>query len=131
MNDARIAEFLDQNQFAVFGATEEHGLIGYKIVKRLEEEGYETYPINPRIALIDSMRCFGNLDELDIVPQVIAIALPPESTLEILRCGFAHGVRRFWIQPGSESDSVCSFVDEHGLSAVFHECLYQRLGKHP
>lgn len=130
MNDTRIAEFLDQKQFAVFGATEEPDMIGYKIVKRLEEEGYEVYPINPRIAAIDSKRCFGNLDEMDVVPQVVAIALAPEATLEILKCGFAHGVRRFWIQPGSESDSARWFVDEHGLSAVFHECLYERLGKH-
>ena len=128
MCEATVAEFLEQKQFAVFGASEEPDCSGHRLVQLLAQAGYDTYPVNPRMARIDSMPCYGNLDELDLVPQVIAVALPPEATLEVLRCGLAHGVRRFWIQPGSESDAVRAFVAENGLSAVFHECLCERLG---
>ena len=63
------------------------------------------------------------------MPQVIVIALSPESTLEVLKSAVMHGVRRFWIQPGSESDDVLTYISEHGLPAVVSECLCQRLSK--
>lgn len=129
MSEEIIADFLQMKQFAVFGASEEHGQDGYRLVQSLANSGYQTYPVNPRIAKIGKMRCYGNLDELPAVPQVIAIALPPEAALEVLKSGVMHGVRRFWIQPGSESDAVLTFLSEHGLHAVVGECLCQRLGK--
>ena len=116
-------------QFALFGVSEDREQIGFKILKRLARAGCQAYPINPRIASIASMRCYGTLDELDVVPQVIVIALAPEPTLEVMKAGAAHGVRRFWIQPGSESDDVQTYVSENGLSAVLCECLYHWLGK--
>ncbi len=129
MNETTIAEFLKMKQFAVFGASGQRDLDGYKIIKKLSKTGYKTYPVNPRIASIGSMRCYGTLDELPVVPQVIVIALPPEATLEVLKSGVLHGVRRYWIQPGSESDDVQTYISEHGLPAVVSECICQWLTK--
>ena len=121
MYEKTIAEFLAMKQFAIFGASEQREFDGYKIIKKLAKKGYKPYPVNPRMASIGKMRCFGNLGELPIVPQVIVIALPPEAALEVLKAGVSHGVRRFWIQPGSESDDVQTYISEHGLSAVLSE----------
>lgn len=130
MIEKNITDFLKMKNFAVFGASNNQEHPGYKLVQRMAKRGFKVYPINPRIAKIGSMRCYGNLDELPSVPQVIVTALPPEPTLEVLKTGMAHGVRRYWIQPGSESDSVLNFLSENGLTAVYSECLYNELGRH-
>lgn len=127
--EKNILEFLKLKHFAVFGASDKRDSNGYKIVHRLAKKGYKVYPINPRIAKIDGMRCYGTLDEIPSVPQVIVVSVSPEPALEVLRAGMAHGIRRFWIQPDSESDEVLTFVSENGLIVVHSEDLLQELGK--
>ena len=126
-----IDEFLKMKTFAVFGASDQRDCIGYKIVHQLAKKGYDVFPINPRIAKIGSMRCYGTLDELPSVPQVVVINLPPGPALEVMKSSLLHGIRRFWLQPGSESDSVLTFPSENGLVTVHSRCLYQQLGGHP
>jgi len=123
------AEILGMGHFAVFGASDREDDVGCRIVNRLKKAGYKAYPINPRIAEIGSMRCYGTLDELPVVPQVIVVALPPEPALEVIKSGVAHGVRRFWIQPEAGSDDVLTYVSENGLSVVHSQCLHDELGK--
>ncbi|MBN1865744.1 CoA-binding protein [Candidatus Sumerlaeota bacterium] len=123
-----IDEFLKLKSFAVFGASDSHDCSGYRIVQQLAKKGYTVYPINPRIAKIGSMKCYGTLDELPVVPQIVVINLPPGPALEVMKSGLVHGVRRFWLQPGSESDSVLTFPSENGLQTVHSRCLYKCLG---
>jgi len=127
--EKNVQEFLKLKHFAVFGASDKHEAMGYKLVHRLARRGYKVYPINPRIAKIDGMRCFGTLDEIPTLPQVIVVSVAPEPALEVLKSGVSHGVRRFWIQPESESDDVLTYVGENGLIVVHSQCLFQELGK--
>ena len=127
--EKNIIEFLKLKHFAVFGASDKAESPGHKIVQRLSKKGYKVYPVNPRIAKVDSMRCYGTLDEIPAVPQVIVVSVPPEPALEVLKAGVSHGVRRFWIQPGSESDDVLTYVGENGLLVVHSEDICQELGK--
>ncbi|NQU43652.1 CoA-binding protein [bacterium] len=124
-----ITEFLSLRDFAVFGASDQRDQAGYRLVRSLGQSGYHVYPINPRIASIGAMRCYGTLDELPVVPQVLVIALPPESAYEVVKSGMAHGVRRFWIQPESRSADLLTLIDENGLAAVHSECLLSELSK--
>lgn len=128
--EKNINEFLKLKHFAIFGASDKHESMSYKLVRRLAKKGYRVYPVNPRIAKIDTMRCFGTLDEIPTLPQVIVVMTPPEPSLEVLKSGVGHGVRRFWIQPGSESDDVLTYASENGLVVVHSECLFHELGKH-
>ena len=127
--EKNVEEFLKMKHWAVFGASDKVEHPGYKVVRRLAKKGYRVYPVNPRIAKIGSMRCYGNLDELPGPPQLIVIAVRPEAALEVLKAGVAHGVRRFWIQPGSESDEVLTYVSENGLAAVHSECILDELAR--
>jgi predicted CoA-binding protein len=130
MTGQNIAEFLKQERFAVFGVCNRTDHPGYKILKRLKRRGYKTYPVNPRFARVGSMRCYGTLDELPTVPQVVVVTdVPPESVLEIMRSSVTHGVRRFWIEPASESDEVLTYVSENGLAAVHSASLCEELSK--
>ncbi len=128
-DEAIISEFLGLEHFAIFGACEDRGKIGYKILKRLARAGYQVYPINPRVAAIGPMRCYGNLDDTPEIPQVIVVALPPEYVMPVLQSAADHGVRRVWIQPGSESNDALTYASENGFSTVVDKCLYERLGK--
>ena len=130
MTDETAAiEFLALEHFAVFGACEERGNLGYKIVKRLDRAGYQVYPINPRIAKIGVRRCYGNLDDTPETPQVVVLSIPPEYVVPILKSASDHGIRRFWIQPGSESTDALAYISANGFSVVAEQCLYERLGK--
>lgn len=129
MSDANIENFLQMKAVAVFGASSDKDSEGFKLVKKLARAKFSVYPINPRIAKVGTMRCFGTLDDLAGTPQMLVISLIPEATLEVLKVGSSHGVRHFWIQPGAESDEVLTYISEHGLHAMTYENLLDHLGK--
>lgn len=112
-----MQDFLEQTHIAVFGASDKKTHAGYKIVHRLKKRGYKVYPVNPRIARVGTMRCYGTLDEIPGQPQGILVNLGPEAALEIVRSGLAHGVRRYWIEPDSVSDELLTLLSENGLES--------------
>jgi predicted CoA-binding protein len=124
-----LSHFLDLSHLAVFGADPDAASDGYRLVGRLEKAGYQVYPINPRCAECHGLTCYGSLDEIPHPPQGVVIALHPEATLEVLRASFQHGVRRFWLQPGSESEEVDRFGAETGAAVVSGCCLLEALDR--
>ncbi|MFP4379169.1 MAG: CoA-binding protein [Candidatus Sumerlaeia bacterium] len=118
-----IAETLEMKHFAIFGASNRKNSNGYKIFKKLHENGYKVYPISPRLVDIDGVRCFGTIEEIPFVPQVVCIATPAEICYDIVKGAYDHGVRRFWIEPESCSEESLAFIARHELPAVCTENL--------
>ena len=129
MSQDHVQEFLALKHFAVFGASDREHDMGHQVLKRIASSGRKAYPVNPRIARIGPMLCYGTLDEIPVLPQVVVVALPPGPALEVLKSAFLHGVKRFWMQPGSESGAALTFISDNGLTAVCEHCLCEELEK--
>ena len=49
--------------------------------------------------------------------------MPPAQTEKVVRDAAAAGIRRAWMQQGSESESAIRLCEENGVSVVHGECI--------
>jgi predicted CoA-binding protein len=118
-----IKEFMAQKRFAVLGATDNPQKYGNQIVKNLIKRGYEVYPVNPKIAELEGIKCYASLAEIPVKVDVVDFVVPPQVTEEILKQCQDLGLERIWLQPGSESDKAIAFCNDNNLKIVHSVCV--------
>ncbi len=118
-----IKEFMDQKRFAVVGATDNPEKYGNRIVKNLRDRGYEVYPVNPKLEEVEGLRCYPSIAALPVAVDVVDFVVPPAATEKILPQCADMGLRRIWLQPGSESEQAIAFCQDHQLEVVHSVCV--------
>jgi len=118
-----IKEFMAQKKFAIVGITDNTNKYGYKIFKDLISRGYEVYPVNPRLRVIEGIKCYPCLGDIPIKVDVVDFVVPPSVTEVILQDCKRLGLNRIWLQPGSESEAAIAFCDENNLKVVHNVCV--------
>ena len=117
-------EFLDRgNKIAVVGATVNKEKFGYKVYKSVKGLGFTVYPVNPKYEEIDGDKCYSSLKDLPEKPDVVITVVPPRVTEKIVRQCKELGIKRVWMQPGSESEEAISYCRENGIKVVHHACF--------
>jgi len=124
LDEDSIREFLNKkNVFAVVGASRDPEKYGHQVYRDLRTAGYEVYPVNPRAERVLGDRCYANLRELPKRPDVVDFVVPPKVTEEILRTCLELGIRRVWLQPGSESEKAIKLCEDKGIEVVHGVCV--------
>ncbi len=119
-----IDSFLDKkNIIAVVGVSENPEKWGRKIYETLKSEGYKVYPINPKHEKIGEDRCYPDLTSLPEKPDVVIFAVKSEVTENVLPSVKKLGIKRAWLQPGSESEKAIEFCKENGIEVVWNMCF--------
>ncbi len=120
-----ISKFLDKkNKIAIVGASTNPEKYSWKLYEKLKLYGYFLYPVNPRCEdSIHGDKCFPNLESLPESPDVVIISLPPEMTEKIVEKCNEIGIRKIWMQPGSESEKAIIFCEENGIEVIHHSCF--------
>lgn len=108
---------------AVVGATDHPGKYGRTIYRDLKAKGYRVVPVNPLRDTVDGDRCFHTLMDLEEVPDIVNIVVPPTRTMRVVEQAAALGDVAVWIQPGAADDTVRSRVDELQLESVIDACI--------
>jgi predicted CoA-binding protein len=131
MKEELIKEFLNKkNIFSVVGASRDPRKYGYQVYKDLKEAGYEVYPINPNAEKVLGDKCYPNLGDLPIKPDVVDVVVPPKVTEEIVKACKRLGITKIWMQPGSESETAIKFCDENDMDVVHGVCvMVERRGR--
>lgn len=95
MGPHHLEALFSPENIAVFGASEKKGSVGARIFHNLVQAGYrgDLYPINPNHEKIHGYRCYKNLAELDSPVELVIIATPARTVLDIMRSCGEHGVR--------------------------------------
>lgn len=121
-----IQEFINQRVWAVVGASLNPEKYGHKVFRSLRAAGYIVYGVNPGGGEIDGQRLYSSLADLPEKPAVVDIVVPPQVTEEIVRQCAELGLRRVWMQPGSESKEAIRFCRENGIEVVHGACAMIR-----
>ncbi len=131
MKEELIKEFLNKkNIFSVVGASRDPRKYGYQVYKDLKEAGYEVYPINPNAEKVLGDKCYPDLGDLPIKPDVVDVVVPPKVTEEIVKTCKRLGITKVWMQPGSESETAIKFCDENDMDVVHGVCvMVERRGR--
>lgn len=119
-----IGDYLrKQNIFAVVGVSINPEKYGHQVYKDLKEAGYVVYAINPNIDEVLGDQCYNSLSDLPEKPDVVDTVVPPEVTEEIVKECKELGIKRVWMQPGSESENVIRFCEENDINVVHDVCV--------
>jgi len=124
MDEKLILEFLNKkNVFAVVGASRNPKKYGHQVYKDLRKAGYRVYPVNPNADEILGDRCYPSIEDLPVKPDVVDIVVPPKITERVVKTCRKLGIRKVWMQPGSESEAAIKFCEENGMDVVHGVCV--------
>ena len=123
-----IKNFLNKkNTIGFVGATIQKNKWGYKKYKELKKAGFRVFPINPKYNKIDSDTCYPSLKSLieflNKRPDLIVTIIPPEITKKIVEQCRIYGIKKIWMQPGSESKEAIKFCDDNSIEVVHGICI--------
>ena len=121
-----IREFINERVWAVVGASTDPSKYGNQIFRTLRAAGYTVYGVNARGGEIEGQQLYGSLADLPEKPAVVDTVVPPRVTERIIEQCAELGLRRVWMQPGSESDQAIALCQEHNIKAVHGACAMIR-----
>lgn len=118
-----IEELLAQESFAVIGVSPNTQKYGWIVYQDLKSRGRRVYAVNPNYAEVHGNPCNASLADLPETPAVVVTVVPPAVTRATVQQALALGVRRFWMQPGSEDDEAIAAAEAAGAQVVHHQCI--------
>jgi predicted CoA-binding protein len=124
LNQQLIASFLDRgNIFAVVGVSRDPAKYGHQLYKELRSAGYRVYAVNPNTSEVLGDRCYPSLEALPVKPDVVVFVVPPRVTEAAVKTCKKLGVKRVWMQPGSESEAAIDFCRRNGIDVIYGVCV--------
>ena len=120
---AVVDDFISQHTLAVVGVSRDTKKFGNAAYHALKDKGYRVFPINRNVQSVDGDPCYANLGALPEKVDGVVIVVPPNETEQVVREAGAAGIKRVWMQQGSESPAAIQYCAEHNISEVHGECI--------
>jgi hypothetical protein len=121
-----IREFIDQQVWAVVGASTDPAKYGNQIYRALRDAGYIVFGVNVGGGTFEGQQLYRRLADLPQTPAVVDTVVPPTVTEQIVQQCAELGITRVWMQPGSESEAAIAYCQEQGIQVVHHACAMVR-----
>jgi predicted CoA-binding protein len=120
---AAVEDFLAQKSLAVVGVSRDGKKFGNVVYRDLLHKGYQVFAVNPNAHIVENKPCYSSLGELPERVEGVVFVIPPSETEKMVREAADRGIRRVWMQQGSESEQAIRFCEENGISVVAGECI--------
>lgn len=118
-----IDDFIAQDSFVVAGVSRTATKFGNLVYHELKAKGKKVFGVNPSMAELHGEIIYPDLAALPEVPQVLVTVVPPARTLGLVQAAAARGIRRVWMQPGSESSEALAWCEANQISLVHSQCI--------
>lgn len=103
---------------AIIGASANREKFGNKAVRAYVSQGWTVYPVNPKEAVIEGRPVFASVADITDAVDEASIYLPPAMVPAALAQIAAKGIKRVWLNPGTESAENVKAARELGLEPV-------------
>lgn len=118
-----IQEFLSHDNWAVVGVSSDPNKYGHKVYFQLKQAGYTVYGVNPNLKSLDGDTVYASLNDLPVKPDAVSLIVPPTVTEQVIKECIQLGIKRVWMQPGSESMEAIQNGEEHGMEVIHDQCV--------
>jgi len=95
--DVMVQNFLSQKRIAVVGVSDKRETGCNLAYKNFKENGYEVFPVNPRILTYDGVACYPDLRSIPKTPDAVFILAKPTVTNEIVQQCVELGIKHVWM----------------------------------
>lgn len=129
LNLTPIHEFYASRQMALVGISNVKSKFGNYIYKQFTKRGYTVYPVHTQITEYHGKQVYPSISALPEGIDSILINTKPESTRQLIEDALAKGIRKIWLQPGSNDDKTLEGLNQDGISIITGECCIMFLDK--
>jgi uncharacterized protein len=138
-----VDEFFGLKRIAVVGVSDQRETGCNLNYKKFKDNGYQVYPVNPRIDTYDGDPCYPDLNSLPEIPEGVFILASPKVTDEIVDQCVELGVAHVWMhcmmgtRPGlvkgmtSVSEDAVEKCRQNGIQVIPGSCPNQFLKPDP
>jgi hypothetical protein len=121
-----IEKTMELKNWAVVGATTKKNRYGYKIVKKLNQNDYQVFPVNPKFKEVDGLKCYADLSSIKNQIDVVDMVVNPKHGIKVMEEIKKLGIKYVWLQPGTRSEEIRNFAAENEIKLI-EDCIYARL----
>jgi uncharacterized protein len=118
-----VEEFLAQKNIAVVGVSRKKTKFGNAIYRELKQKGYNVFAVNPNMSEFEGDACYPDLLSISEKVDAVVINVPPVQTGKVVREANEVGIKKVWLQQGSQSDEAVRYCEEKGIDCVSNECI--------
>jgi predicted CoA-binding protein len=95
-----IQDFMGHKKVAIAGASPKKDNFGLYLMRELEKQGNQVFPVNPGYEQIDGKTCLPKVSDLPADVENLILAVPPKLSEEIAEQVSASGIKRAWMVKG-------------------------------
>jgi len=125
------ADYQHLQPLAVFGVSSRGQGFGALAFKELRKAGIEAYAVNPKGGQWRGEKLFTAIRELPKPPQAAIILIKGMGAITAVEEAAANGVKKIWLQGGSDSPEIRERCAGLGLETLRGECILMRAGGFP
>ena len=96
--DDMVQEFLAQKKIAVVGVSDKRETGCNLAYNKFKENGYQVYPVNPRISEFDSGPCYPDLKSIPEKPDAVFVLASPKVTDQIVQECVDLEIKHVWMR---------------------------------
>lgn len=136
----KINAFLQLKNIAILGYSTDRNQPANNIYKKLENNGYKVFAVNPKADQIKDIECYPNIKSIPDQVQGAVLCTPVHVTEEAVRECAEHNITHVWMHKGLASGSydpqAFETAKELGLEIIpggcpmmfvkpdiFHKCI--------
>jgi hypothetical protein len=118
-----VDEFISSKKIAVVGVSRKKTKFGNAIYKELKQKGYKVFAINPNINVFEGDDCYPDLHSLPEKVDAVVVSVSPRQTEKVVADIKEAGIKKVWLQQGSQSDAAIKYFEENGINCISNECI--------
>ncbi len=119
----QIEDFVNEKNFLFYGVSSVKSKFGNLVLKHLNENGYNVFPIHPELKQVIGIDCFKNPADVNQQMKCAIIILSPENTEKVVDDLIKYGIKKIWIQQRSDSEKAVNLCTENGVEVITGECI--------
>ncbi|MFQ5493531.1 MAG: CoA-binding protein [Candidatus Dojkabacteria bacterium] len=111
------------NKIAIIGVSQKSGKYGSKMYISLKEFGYKVFGVNPKYDELWGNKIYHVVADIPEQVDVAVMVVPPKVTEKVIEEIKAAGIKKVWMQPGSESDKAIKYCEDNDIECIHHACF--------
>ncbi len=113
---------------AVVGVSNREHKYGFKIFRDLIKAGYNVVGVNVRDGEVLGRKIYKSLKEIKHIPDLVVTVVPHQITEKVVDECKELGIKKIWMQPGSESEFAINKAKTYGISVTHNACIMVQTG---
>ena len=125
MNQDNLKLILDEvKSIAIVGISSNPDRDSYKVMKFLQDYGFEVFPVNPKLvnSKILDQECYSSLDAIEEKVDMVDVFRAIEHIPSIANEAIKIKAKILWTQEGLYSEEAKYLGDNAGLKVVMDQC---------